>query len=237
NETLNSSLPEITLREHWYSAIPWVDENGDRVYVDSAGNIVDVGGMPGWRFPLSNYVTKENSYVYQSSWNAFRHTVNAYSTYNWRPGLKNAFKFTLGTNIVANRWKSHSSKKTQLFNKDNPQFNFADGIETVTGGENWDSQLGYFGRINYAYADKYLFEGNLRYDATSIFPAHMRWKWYPSFSAGWVLTEEQFMEGVRPVLSYAKLRGSWGTIGDQSVANSLYISTMNYSKNSWLNSN
>ncbi len=58
--------------------------------------------------------------------------------------------------------------KTQLFNKDNPQFNFADGIETVTGGENWDSQLGYFGRINYAYADKYLFEGNLRYDATSI---------------------------------------------------------------------
>ncbi|GAB3413033.1 SusC/RagA family TonB-linked outer membrane protein [Niabella aquatica] len=237
NETVNSSLPQTTLREHWYSAIPWVDDNGNRVYVDSAGNIVNEGGMPGYRFPLSNYVTKENSYVYQSSWDAQKHTINAYTVYNLNLADKNALKFTLGSNIVAQKWKSHWSRKTQLFNKDNPQFNFADGTETVGGGENWDSQLGYFGRINYAFDDKYLLEGNLRYDATSIFPANMRWRWYPSFSAGWVLTEEEFMKEIKPVLSYAKFRGSWGSIGDQSVPNSLYVSTMNFTKNSWLTSN
>lgn len=236
NEGLNSSLPQTTLREHWYGAIPWLDEEGNRVYVDEAGNITNSGGIPGFRFPLSNYVTKENSYVYQSSWAAQRHTINAYSVYNLKIEEKNALKFTLGTNIVANKWKSHWSRRTELFNRDNPQFNFAEGAETVGGGENWDSQLGYFGRLNYAFNDKYLFEGNLRYDATSIFPANMRWKWYPSFSAGWVLTEEQFMKSLKPVLSYAKFRGSWGSIGDQSVPNGLYISSMNFSKNSWLTS-
>jgi hypothetical protein len=78
NETILSSLPEITLREHWYGVIPWVDENGDRVYVDNAGNVVETGGMPAFRFPLANYVTKEQSYVSQSAWTAQKHTINAY---------------------------------------------------------------------------------------------------------------------------------------------------------------
>lgn len=236
NETFNSSLPQMSLREHWYGVIPWVDENGDRVYVDSTGAITDKGGMPGFRFPLSNYVTKQNSYVYQSSWNAQKHTVNAYTTYDWNLQDRNAFKFTLGTNVVAQKWKSHWSRKTELINRDNPQFNFAVGTETTGGNENWDAQLGYFGRINYAFDDKYLFEGNLRYDATSTFPTQLRWRWYPSFSAGWVLSKEQFMENLKPALSYAKLRGSWGSIGDQSVPNSLYWAVMSFAKNTWLTS-
>ncbi len=236
NETINSSLPQMSLREHWYGAIPWVDEEGNRVYVDSAGNITDEGGMPGFRFPISNYVTKAQSYVYQSSWNAQKHTVNAYTTYNWDLNDRNEFKITLGTNVVAQRWKSHWSNKTELINRDNPQFNFAVGTETTGGNENWDSQLGYFGRLNYAFDDKYLLEGNLRYDATSTFPAHLRWRWYPSFSAGWIISREEFMADLNPVLSFAKLRGSWGSIGDQSVPNSLYLATMGISKNSWLTS-
>ena len=234
NETFNSSLPQMSLREHWYSAISWVDADGDRVYVDETGAIVDSLGMAGYRFPISNYVTKANSYVYQSSLGVQRHTVNAYSVYNWNLNERNAFKFTLGTNVVANKWKSHWGRKTELIDKDRPQFNFAVGTETTGGDENWDSQLGYFGRVNYAFDDKYLFEGNLRYDATSNFPAHLRWKWYPSFSAGWVLSREDFMEALKPVLNYAKLRGSWGSIGDQSVPNSLYLPIMRITKNTWL---
>ena len=54
--------------------------------------------------------------------------------------------------------------------------------------------MGYFGRINYNYKEKYLLEANLRYDGTSKFPSGMKWRWFPSFSAGWRLSEEAFME-------------------------------------------
>jgi TonB-linked SusC/RagA family outer membrane protein len=235
-ESQNSSLPSITARETWYTPILWKDENGEQIYVDDAGNITETGGIPGYRFPLSNYVTKDQSYIYQYTLSAQKHTVNAYSTYNLDLDDRNQFKFLLGTNIVANKWNSHWSNRTELINNDNPQFNFAVGKETSGGNTNWDSQLGYFGRMNYAFDNKYLLEGSLRYDATSKFPSDLRWRWYPSVSAGWVLSKEEFMSGIKNVLTYTKLRSSWGSIGDQSVPNSLYISTMTPGKNSWLNS-
>src|SRR5690606_12816311 len=75
-----------------------------------------------------------------------------------------------------------------------------------------------------------------RYDGTSKFPRHLRWQWYPSFSGGWVISNESFMEPLTVILSFAKLSASWGSIGDQDVSNSLYIPPMNILKNSWLNS-
>ncbi len=235
-EANNSSTPSITAREPWYTPVSWKDNDGNQIYVDDEGNVVKTGGVAAYRFPLVNYVTKEQSYIYNSLFDAQRHTVNAYSTYNLDLSDANRFKFMLGTNIVGNKWNSHWSKKTELINNSNPQFPFAVGTETTNGGANWDGQVGYFGRVNYAFRNKYLFEGNLRYDATSKFPEDLRWKWYPSFSAGWVLTNEDFMDAAKNILSYTKLRASWGSIGDQSVANSLYIPTMGISKNSWLNS-
>src|SRR5690606_42081808 len=95
--------------------------------------------------------------------------------------------------------------------------------QTGGGDAAWESQLGYFGRVNYAYQNKYLFEGNLRYDGSSKFPTDLKWRWFPSFSAGWVLSEEAFMESARSWLDLVKFRGEWGTIGDQTVPNNLYV--------------
>lgn len=233
NEIDKSSMPTFEGAWHWYAPIAWNDDEGNRVYVDSAGNVTDYGGIPAYRFPYTQYITKDKTYIYQGTYLSKRHTVNAYSTYNLNLD-RHKFKFMLGTNVVGLKWDSHWSRKTELINEDNPQFNFAVGTETSGGGANWESLLGYFGRINYSFDDKYLVEANLRYDGTSKFPAHLRWKWYPSFSAGWVLSNEEFMQALKPTLSFAKLRASWGTIGDQSVPNSLYLSTMNIVKNSWL---
>ncbi|MGQ7483018.1 hypothetical protein ACTGYX_12415, partial [Streptococcus suis] len=61
-------------------------------------------------------------------------------------------------------------------------------------------------------------------------------RWFPSFSAGWVISNERFMEPLNPVLSFAKFRGSWGSIGDQSISNAMYVPTMAIAKNSWLTS-
>ncbi|WP_346236484.1 SusC/RagA family TonB-linked outer membrane protein [Niabella insulamsoli] len=235
-DILKSSMPTFSGAWHWYTPVAWNDEDGNRVYVDEDGNPTNEGGVPAYRFPVSQYITKEQSNIYQSTLRAQRHTINAYSTYNWQLNKDNDFKFMLGTNIVSNKWDSHWSRKTELINEENPQFDFAVGTETTGGDANWDSQLGYFGRLNYAFANKYLFEGSLRYDATSKFPAYLRWKWFPSLSAGWVLSDESFMQSMKNVLSFAKFRGSWGSIGDQSVSNSLYLSTMDIAKNSWLSS-
>ena len=195
---------------------------------------METGGEPAYRFPLSNYVRKEDSYFYKSNYELQKHTVNAYSTYNYDLNAQNRFKFTLGTNIVANEWTSSWGKRMELIKNENPQYDFAVGQETTGGGAGWDALVGYFGRINYAFDDKYLLEGNLRYDATSKFPTDLQWKWYPSFSAGWVLSNEEFMSDIRHILSYAKFRGSWGSIGDQSVPSGLYIPGMDIGKNSWL---
>src|SRR5690606_18676265 len=146
------------------------------------------------------------------------------------------FKFMLGSNIVAYTWMDQFSQRGNLLNNDNPQFGYTVGTKDAGGDTNWDSQAGFFGRINYAFNDKYLFETSLRRDGTSKFPTHLKWRWYPSVSGGWVISNEKFMEDMKSVFGFAKLRASWGSIGDQSVTNSLYLPLMRIVENSWLTS-
>lgn len=231
-----TSLPVSTALEHWYAPVAWTDETGDRVYVDETGQITKDGGMPAYRFYTSNYITENQSYFYQSSYLSDKNTFNIYSTYNLNLQERHKLKFMMGSNVVSYKWNSHVSQRTNLLDSNNPQFAFTEGEKNVDGDAYWDSQVGFFGRVNYSLNDKYLLEANLRYDATSKFPTHIRWKWYPSFSGGWIITNEEFMNPLQPVLSFAKLRASWGSIGDQSVANDLYVPTMALGDNSWLRS-
>lgn len=106
-----------------------------------------------------------------------------------------------------------------------------DGVEEIDAGteditnsgtaEHW-SLRSYFGRVNYDFAEKYLFEANVRYDGTSRFAKENRWGLFPSFSAGWKFSEEPFMEFAAPVLSLGKLRVSWGELGNQNISDSYY---------------
>ena len=82
-----------------------------------------------------------------------------------------------------------------------------------------------FGRIMYNYAQKYYLQVNARYDGSSRFHEDYRWGLFPSVSAGWVLTEEKFMQNI-PVLSYLKLRASWGSLGNERIGNYPYQSTI-----------
>ncbi|MDR0506480.1 MAG: TonB-dependent receptor [Dysgonamonadaceae bacterium] len=76
-----------------------------------------------------------------------------------------------------------------------------------------------FGRVNYSFADKYLFTATIRTDGASNFNPDYRWGAFPSVSAGWRFVEESFMESVKPVLSNGKLRAGWGQTGNSSVGN------------------
>ncbi|HUQ64881.1 MAG TPA: TonB-dependent receptor [Flavitalea sp.] len=79
-----------------------------------------------------------------------------------------------------------------------------------------------FGRVNYAYNDKYLIEGTLRYDGSSRFSPGLRWGVYPSISAGWRVSEEPFFQPLSSTVSDLKIRASWGLLGNQDILEGNY---------------
>jgi TonB-linked SusC/RagA family outer membrane protein len=92
------------------------------------------------------------------------------------------------------------------------------GTDNIEGEGNlyqW-RMLSYFGRVNYALMSKYLFEVNLRADASSRFNPDKRWGYFPSFSTGWRLGEEQFIKNLN-IFDNLKLRASWGQLGNQNT--------------------
>lgn len=79
------------------------------------------------------------------------------------------------------------------------------------------SMISWFGRIAYNYLGRYLFEANARYDGSSRFTGDNKWGFFPSFSAGWRFSDEPFWGSLRNVISNAKLRLSWGKLGNQEI--------------------
>jgi TonB-linked SusC/RagA family outer membrane protein len=84
-----------------------------------------------------------------------------------------------------------------------------------------------FGRVNYNYQEKYLLEGNFRYDGSSRFPKGNKWGLFPSASAGWKISQENFLKTVKWV-DNLKARVSWGQVGNQNVNRSLSGESMPY---------
>ena len=76
-----------------------------------------------------------------------------------------------------------------------------------------------FGKVNYTYADRYLASATIRYDGSSRFGRNNRYAVFPSFSAGWRISEEKFMEKTKSWLSDLKIRASWGQTGNQEISN------------------
>ena len=89
------------------------------------------------------------------------------------------------------------------------QFSAGEGSETA--------RLNYYGRLNYSYKDKYLFEGLFRYDGSYLFPEDNRYGFFPGVSLGWVASEEDFFRESVSFLDFFKLRASWGQLGNDNV--------------------
>ncbi|MGI4820048.1 MAG: SusC/RagA family TonB-linked outer membrane protein [Janthinobacterium lividum] len=83
-----------------------------------------------------------------------------------------------------------------------------------------------FGRVNYAFAGKYLVEGSFRYDGSSRFASNQRWGFFPSGSVGWRPLEENFLESLKSTFSDLKVRGSLGQLGNQNIGLYRYLSTV-----------
>ncbi len=96
------------------------------------------------------------------------------------------------------------------------------------GGSPWGSGAlaSFFGRANYNFKETYLASFTMRADGSSNFAPGNRWGYFPSMSAGWVMTNESFMDGTKNYLDFMKLRGSWGQNGNAAIDNFQYLSTI-----------
>ena len=94
---------------------------------------------------------------------------------------------------------------------------------TVSNSNSEYATLGFFGRVNYDWKGRYIFEASARYDGTSRFGAQHRWGFFPSASLAWKFSDEPFFAALRPAVSEGKLRFSAGSLGNQQVSNYYYI--------------
>ena len=169
----------------------------------------------------------EDTRVWQESNNDDFTSMNAYTTYE-KEFKGHNFKIMAGM-------QSEYKKNFGLYaNKMGMVLPGQPSISTSTGKiEAWDSldhyaTLGFFGRFNYDYKSRYLFEFDLRRDGSSRYAKGHQWGTFPAFSAGWNVAKEAFFEPYTSILSELRLRGSWGELGNMRGKNYQYISTVPY---------
>lgn len=136
----------------------------------------------------------------------------------------------VGFQAEVNKWRQLQASKLDLISESVPNINAATGESTIDKSKltHW-ATAGFFGRLNYDYKERYLLEVNLRYDGTSRFAKDKRWNLFPSFSAGWNVAREAFMESTGNIINTLKIRGSWGELGNQNTENLYpYIQLMKF---------
>jgi TonB-linked SusC/RagA family outer membrane protein len=157
--------------------------------------------------------------------------TNIYGEYE--PKLKGGhyFKALGGFNFEQSTLNSISVLRNGLISEDATDINLAlgQGITTKGGWDRWDI-LGGFYRLNYSYNDRYLVEANGRYDGSSKFPSNQRYAFFPSVSAGWKITNEPFWKVSKDLISDLKIRGSYGSLGNGSIASYAFQEKFNISK-------
>nr|WP_294870422.1 TonB-dependent receptor [uncultured Pedobacter sp.] len=97
-----------------------------------------------------------------------------------------------------------------------------------------DRRLSYFGRLNYNYKEKYLLNATFRADGSSRFGPANRWGYFPSVSAGWVVTNENFMQGQKDWLDFLKVRASWGQVGSQNIDAFQYLAPIKLNNTNYI---
>lgn len=159
--------------------------------------------------------------------------INVTATYEKSFGNHN-FKVLGGFAQETSSQKNLNVNRLDMINTDLPSISGGVGEVTATDSYNEYIIRGGYGRINYDYMGKYLFEVNGRYDGSSRFPHANRYGFFPSFSLGWQVGKENFMKWAEPWLNEFKIRGSYGEIGNQNIANYAYIATMDPQKAGWI---
>lgn len=169
-----------------------------------------------WAYTSQQAEAADNrAYLERNSNNNY--LINIYADYKKTWAGKHNFSTVVGFNQEQNKYDQLTNTFVGLISADIPKPDAAldPSKHTVNHESNTTAGRAVFGRINYNFAEKYFFESNVRYDGNAKFTSHERFVTFPSFSAGWRISQESFMEGTKSWLNELKIRGSWGKLGSQ----------------------
>ncbi len=173
---------------------------------------MDYTAVPGTEQP---YPWTKTTSVSMKDLEDYYTAFNAFAEYQKTFNTDHKIRVMAGYNQEYKHTKNFYSARQDLIDNDNPSINLATGEKYTSGEESHWSINGMFMRLNYDYQGKYLFEMNGRYDGSSKFPKGDRYAFFPSFSLGWRISEESFWEPIRDFWSDMKIRGSYGSLGNQ----------------------
>lgn len=193
----------------------------------------------GYRISQSNYHNYADPYYLNSMANSAKYEIasNAnnslyYQWENFANYLKTFGKHSVGAMVgmsfTKNHWDNNniSAEGPDILSSYEPNFRYIDYLlasatKKVNNSPTDATELSYFGRVSYSYDNRYFFQANFRRDAfdTSKLSKQARWGNFPSFSAGWAISNEKFFKDHinRDAISYLKLRGSWGKNGNVNI--------------------
>lgn len=187
------------------------------------GNTMNKAFLPTYRW--GSLVNNTSQFAQRSDQSFFWLWKN-YVTYNKDFG---AHDITLlaGTEAQKGQWESFTAYKINLPN--DIQVMNQGQVSNIpnTGASVWNSLASLFARANYGYKDKYLLTATVRRDGSSRFGPNNRWGVFPSVSAAWRITNEEFFSGNADALTNLKLRVGWGQVGNQEIRNYAFGSALN----------
>lgn len=163
-------------------------------------------------------VSEGNGYLYN---NAF----NVYSTYKKTLG-DHFFSAMVGFNSEDYSYSTVNAGKDVLISSSLPYLSLTSGTATASGGYSAYATNSVFSRLNYTFKNRYILEATGRYDGSSRFPVTKRWGFFPSASAAWIASSEEFFKPLAPTISTFKLRASYGDLGNQNVGDFGYIQSL-----------
>ncbi len=171
--------------------------------------------------PLKTYVSnlsQKKSRVYEYAYRATHLTPNFYSNYNIALGEHNLAAM-VGFQLESYKNRMLSGQRNDLISEDIPVLDQTTDVENATlkGNYNEWCTVGFFGRVNYDYKERYLLEVNVRRDGSSRYRRDKRWITSPSASLGWNIAREEFMKGTADYIQLLKLRASYGVLANQNA--------------------
>lgn len=169
---------------------------------------------------VSGFLVSDINRVTTSQWHNLAWTWTNTFNYKYEKGKHN-LDAIVGTEAIKAEYESFYGSREGYVIQD-PTYMFLDaGTETVLngGGGAGNSLFSYLGKVNYSYNNKYLATATIRRDGSSRFGRDNLYGTFPAFSAGWRISEEDFLKKSLPVMSNLKLRAGWGLTGNQEINN------------------
>ena len=152
-------------------------------------------------------------------------TLLGQATYQFKIKENHRFKVLAGAQNEVTEQYFFGASRTGFINPDQPFLNLGSGARDNNAGSQELALVGFYGRLNYSYNDKYLLEVNGRYDGSSRFSQanDKQWGSFGSASAGWIFSKEKFFDGLSDAVSFGKLRFSIGSNGNQNIGSNFYV--------------